>query len=126
MSMIGMCGGDEASALEEQSNYEDWLYDEYQYGYFIDESRPIQARRRERLKQIVETSEKLYRDARYYAKVGDEIICPECHRKMKKRTYQHVFCNTRHKDAFWNKRAEVYGWKKTIRDQKAMRNEPII
>lgn len=121
-----MCNGDEASALEEQADYEDWLNDECIYGCFNDELHIIRANRRKRLKEIVDTSEKLYIDARFHTKVGDDIICPECHRKIKKRTYQHVFCNTHHKDAFWNKRAEVYGWKKTIRDQKPMRNETIV
>ena len=36
------------------------------------------------------------------AKVGQEINCPSCGRPMKKKSYQHKFCNTRCKDDYWN------------------------
>lgn len=39
------------------------------------------------------------------AKVGSTIICPygKCRKKFTKRSYQHAFCCTKHKDRFWNR-----------------------
>ena len=40
------------------------------------------------------------------AKIGDEIVCPSCGTKHKKKSYQSVFCKTKRKtkckDYFWN------------------------
>jgi len=36
------------------------------------------------------------------AKVGTVIICPWCGKRLIKRTYQHKFCSTTHKDRYHN------------------------
>lgn len=62
--------------------------------------------------------EDLY-NAAVNAKVGDTIQCPCCGHKMKKKSYQHKFFNTRHKDKYWNSVDD------TRRDRaKAMRHRP--
>lgn len=36
------------------------------------------------------------------AKVGSIILCPFCFNKVNKTSYQKQFCNSRHKDQYWN------------------------
>lgn len=37
------------------------------------------------------------------AKVGQTIHCPYCDKAFTKKSYQHKFCCTKHKDKYWNK-----------------------
>ena len=36
------------------------------------------------------------------APVGSRIRCPWCNCRQTKRSYQHKFCSTKHKDMYWN------------------------
>jgi len=49
---------------------------------------------------------KIKRLADMEANTGSIIICPVCKKKIRKRSYQHVFCSNRGqgncKDAYWN------------------------
>lgn len=36
------------------------------------------------------------------ANVGEIIKCPYCGTNIKKKSYQHKFCNTKCKDRYWN------------------------
>ena len=56
---------------------------------------------RSQLQFIKETWLKRYNLAKK-AKVGDSIQCPTCSKKIMKKSYQHKFCNSKHKDKFWN------------------------
>lgn len=35
-------------------------------------------------------------------KVGDLMKCPYCEYQIKKKSYQHKFCCTKHKNKYWN------------------------
>ena len=40
------------------------------------------------------------------AKVGDEITCPICGTKFKKRQYSQAFCDSKCKDTYWNAKGD--------------------
>ena len=46
------------------------------------------------------------------AKVGEEIICPICGKRLIKKSYQQAFCCTRCKDIYHNKRRVNNGYYK--------------
>lgn len=61
------------------------------------------------------------RDERLYklnkkAKIGTKIVCagPKCSNRFIKKSYQHCFCCTKHKDQFWNRREAHFGYRKPI------------
>ena len=49
----------------------------------------------------IELMKVAYEDASN-AKTGDKIICPFCGKDLVKKSYQHKFCCTKHKDKYWN------------------------
>lgn len=65
-----------------------------------------------KMKERYQTAEK--------ARVGQDINCPACNNKIKKRSYQHKFCGTKCKDRYWNsqsdrlERGKVLGYIKPV------------
>lgn len=49
----------------------------------------------------IKEGEERYRKSKD-AKVGDEICCGFCNKKLIKKSYQQAFCRTKCKDRFWN------------------------
>ena len=94
---------------EMYDHYED-EYDEQSWGdcyLYIEE---IEYDEKPTLKEIIDTYKKLYKKAKN-AKIKEMIWCPVCQKVMVKRTYQHTFCSTKHKDKYWN----------TVDDKRRMR-----
>lgn len=66
------------------------------------------------LAQTIATYRQRYDKARI-AKIGEEMQCTVCGARMVKRSWQHKFCHTRHKDKYWNtvddsRRARAVAW----------------
>ena len=72
-------------------------------------------RLRKQRRKLVRKKEERYIENKQ-AKVGTELRCPGhgCGNTFVKKSYQQAFCCTKCKDAFWNKRAEFYGYRKQV------------
>ena len=57
----------------------------------------------------MEISMKRY-DINKQAKVGEELICPICGHRFKKKSYQQAFCSTFCKDKYWNQKRKDNGY----------------
>ena len=72
-------------------------------------------RLRKQRRKLVRKKEERYIENKQ-AKVGTELRCPGhgCGNTFVKKSYQQAFCCTKCKDSFWNKRTELYGYRKQV------------
>jgi predicted nucleic acid-binding Zn ribbon protein len=59
------------------------------------------------------------------AKVGTEIICPVCGKRLIKKSYQQAFCSTECKDKYWNNKRKCNGYFKQYNIEHPERLERI-
>lgn len=91
--------GDESQALQDQQDGEEAL----EHMRWADEDRGIHVTDSDDARLHFTIRDMLDRYvAAKAAKVGTQILCPCCGKRLTKRSYQHKFCNTRCKDQYWN------------------------